>query len=243
MRALPLVLAAVLAGGCAWTEPDERERAADVHDAVRATVAAYNAKDVPRYLGGWTDGGFERTFGVGKDEADEVPPSLNGLHSFEESEARLGTFSRTRVTDDVAETMVTLTELHVVRRLRLSLVREDGDWLLDAAADVDVPPTPGVVEVELREYAIRVGSTAPAGATFSVRNAGREPHQMLLLYLRPSGREDSLGRIERIAPGATRTLVTSGLPAGRYALVCNLPAADGTPHASKGMRALFAVDH
>lgn len=241
MRTLALVLAAVLAGGCAWTEKDEEERAGDVHEAVRVTIAAYNGKNVERYLDGWTDRGFARTFGVGKDEADEVPPSLNGLHSFEESRARLGAFSGTQVTDDAAQTSVRLTELHVVRLLRLSLVREDGDWLLDGAADVTVPPTPDAIEVELREYAIRVDSTAPEDATFSVRNTGRQPHQLLLLYLRPSGREDSLGRIKRISPGATATLVTRNLPAGRYALVCNLPAVDGTPHASKGMRAVFAV--
>lgn len=241
MRTLTLVLAALLAGGCAWTEPDEREQATQVQGAIRETIAAYNGKDVKRYLDGWSDQGFRSTFGVGKDEADEVPPSLNGLHSFEESHARLGAFSRTRIVDDIAQTTLTLTELHVVRTLRLRLVREQGQWLLDAAVDVATPPTSGVVDVELREYAIRVEAIAPPDATFTVRNAGRRYHELLLLQIRTSGREDSLGRIQRIPPGATRTLVTRRLPTGRYALVCNMPTTDGTPHASKGMRALLTI--
>lgn len=241
MRALALALATIVAGGCAWSEPEEREQAAHVQEAVRNTVAAYNRKDVERYLDGWTDRGFTRTFGVSKHEADHVPPSLNGLQSFEESRARIGRFSRTSVTRTAARTTVTLTELYVLRTLRLSLVREQGRWRLDEVADVAAPPSADAVEVDLTEYAIRADATAPRTTTLEVRNRGRLPHELLLLRLRPSGRDDSLGRIERIEPGTTKTLVTRGLPAGRYALVCNLPSADGSPHSSLGMRALLAI--
>lgn len=241
MRALALALAATVAGACAWSGPDEREQAVHVQEAVRETVAAYNGKDVERYLDGWTHRGFRRAFGVSKHEADLVPPSLNGLQSFEQSRARIDLFSRTSVTQNRASTTLTLTELYVVRTLRLSLVREQGRWRLDEAVDVAPPPSADAVEVDLTEYTIRADATASPSTTFRVRNTGTLPHELLLLRLRPSGREDSLGRIERIQPGATKTLVTRGLPPGRYALVCNLPAADGSPHSSRGMRALLAV--
>lgn len=241
MRVLALALAAIVAGGCAASEPDEREQAEQVQEAVRETVAAYNSKDVERYLNGWTDRGFTRTFDVTKEEADEVPPSLNGLRSFEESRARIDRFTRTSIKQNVANTTVTLTELYVVRTLRLSLVSEQGRWRLDEAVDVPASPRADAVEVALTEYTIRANATASRTTTFNVRNTGRLPHELLLLRLRPSGREDSLGRIERIQPGTTRTLVTRGLPAGRYALVCNLPAADGSPHSSRGMRTLLTI--
>ena len=241
MRVFALALAAIVAGGCAWSEPDERERAAQVQESVRETIADYNRKNVEGYLDGWTNRGFTRPFGVSKHEADHVPPSLNGLQSFEESRARIGGFSRTSVTQNAATTTVTLTELYVLRTLRLSLVSERGRWRLDEAVDVAALPSADAVEVDLTEYAIRANATAPRTTTLKVRNTGRLPHELLLLRLRPSGRDDSLGRIERIQPGTTKTLVTRGLPAGRYALVCNLPSADGSPHSSKGMRALLTI--
>lgn len=241
MRLLPLACAALLAGGCSWSDDGAPEEPV-VERAVRDMVAAYNAKDVDRYLRSWTERGFRRTFGVSKQEADVVPPSLNGLQSFPESRIRLDRVARTRVRADLAQTTVTLSELHVVRALRVSLVREGGEWLLDAAADVAVPHPPGaaIVKVELGEYAIAAGSTAAADTVFRARNVGNVRHELLLLRLRASGREESLGRI-RVPPGETRLLVTRRLPGGTYALVCNLPAADGTPHSSKGMRTVVEV--
>ena len=106
----------------------------------------------------------------------------------------------------------------------------------DDAASAGAAP-PRVVHVELREYAIAPSAaTVAAGpVTFHVVNAGAEPHELVVyatdddvleLPTRPDGALDARGlrkiaAAPDVAPGETAEL-GARLPAGRYALVCNL---------------------
>ena len=83
--------------------------------------------------------------------------------------------------------------------------------------------------------------TAPAGAiTLTAPNAGKAPHELVLIKFpgdpgklptQPNGDADEEafaeaelpGEIGETEPGATGTLTVT-LPAGKYAMVCNVPA-------------------
>ena len=96
-------------------------------------------------------------------------------------------------------------------------------------------------------------ATAPAGAVeFVVKNAGKEPHEFVVLKNDLSGKElplkgdkldeeakglKNLGEIgeDKLKSGATEKLSLNLTP-GRYLLVCNLPG-----HFKAGMKAEFTV--
>jgi uncharacterized cupredoxin-like copper-binding protein len=109
------------------------------------------------------------------------------------------------------------------------------------------PTTGAPIHVTLAEWAVKPSSVRAAAGdvTFAVRNNGKVPHE--LVVLRTAKRADALGTGSRIAesghagetgdiaPGSAKT-VTIRLPAGHYALVCNLPG-----HYMSGMHTDFVV--
>lgn len=104
------------------------------------------------------------------------------------------------------------------------------------------------VRATLVEWAIRrTPATVPAGRVrFVARNAGVSRHELVVIKTRR--RANALGRgltvpergvrgeIEQFGPRRTRSMTLS-LPAGHYALICNLPG-----HYRAGMRADLWVD-
>lgn len=149
-----------LLGGCSGgdDDPGQGDR---VEQAVRETFAAYTAEDADGYLNGWTEKGIERTFGVPMHEAHHVPPSIGGVRSFHESTLDLRELSRVHVTGDRATVEARLIENHVIRTLGLSLVREDGKWLVDALRETASEPAENAqrVSVQLSEYRIGLRSS------------------------------------------------------------------------------------
>jgi len=109
-----------------------------------------------------------------------------------------------------------------------------------------------VVTVVAREYAFDLPDTLDAGVTtFRLRDAGREPHHMML-YALDAGHSlrdvhDALtaggahphwmhavgGPNSTI--GSRQSVATLDLAAGTYAVFCHIPSPDGRLHFSKGM--------
>ena len=110
----------------------------------------------------------------------------------------------------------------------------------------------GGVRVDLDEWTVDpADASAPAGeVTFTAHNAGDVAHQLQVIRTsRPFDRLpvrkgvvrvdqsglDVVGEIPIVAKQETETLVVD-LPAGRYALICNIAS-----HYGNGMRAPFEV--
>jgi hypothetical protein len=126
----------------------------------------------------------------------------------------------------------------------------------------DAAKSDATVAVELKEWTVLPArADAPAGSvTFEARNSGKEAHELVVvraddpaaLPLAADGTVDEeklpegafVGEVEAF-PAGQRCPGTFELPAGRYALFCNLleTAADGSKenHYANGMRAGFEV--
>jgi uncharacterized cupredoxin-like copper-binding protein len=106
---------------------------------------------------------------------------------------------------------------------------------------------PSTVGVGLHEYAIApTSSQAKAGrVTFRVRNTGSITHEFVVIRTtKPAGsllkgaRADETGNVGEtgdLQPGAAKA-ITLKLPAGHYALICNLPG-----HYAAGQHTDFTV--
>jgi uncharacterized cupredoxin-like copper-binding protein len=103
------------------------------------------------------------------------------------------------------------------------------------AAGAATAPAARNVDVTLAQFAVTPSaSAAPAGrVTFRVHNAGTIVHEFVVIRTaRPAadlpvrnGRADEAGNVGEtgdLRPGATKS-VALRLPAGHYALICNLP--------------------
>lgn len=120
---------------------------------------------------------------------------------------------------------------------------------------------PPQLEVTLSEWHVmpQRNSVKAGPVEFTVVNEGKEVHELVILRtdrdvenlpLNAQGAVDLtaagevVDEIEDIKPGATRYLLTD-LPAGRYALICNLveqEAGKTESHYQEGMRALLRVE-
>lgn len=133
------------------------------------------------------------------------------------------------------------------------------------AATTDVPatdapaPRANEVAVDLADYSITMPSTLPAGLTRLVAtNRGAVEHHVIMarahdgltaagvlgVFATDSNQAQTLVDFypgpAGVGPGATG-IVDVFLPAGEYIALCVIPAADGMPHAAKGMFQLITV--
>ena len=106
----------------------------------------------------------------------------------------------------------------------------------------------GTVKVALADFSVTPAQSSLASGpiTFKVHNAGKEQHELVVIRTdRPAAHlpvkdgeaseKGDLGEVEDVAPGANGS-VTLDLPAGHYALICNVPG-----HYLAGMHAEFTV--
>ncbi|MEO8296141.1 MAG: hypothetical protein ABI613_11550 [Gemmatimonadota bacterium] len=125
------------------------------------------------------------------------------------------------------------------------------DSRTDTTAAPPTPPEPRVITVSAHEYAYQAPDTIPAGlTTIRLANTGTELHHMTIVRLNEGKTVHDLmalpengpmpawavmlGGPNAAAPGDTAN-ATLDFAAGRYALLCFIPSADGKPHAMKGM--------
>lgn len=124
----------------------------------------------------------------------------------------------------------------------------------ESATPVSVPP----IEVTAREYKFTVSETLESGeATFTLLNKGKEEHELVIFKLKTDRSAEKVlklpqkkGRklVEEVGgtfakPGRAATNpIRTDLTPGVYALVCFIPAPDGTPHFAKGMVEEIAVE-
>jgi len=222
-----------------------------VEDAVRATFAAFNDGDAEAFLDGWTDAGFEATFGLAKEEARPVFPGGVAFHRVVTfAPFTVGKFFSTTVENVTATTVVEVTEGHIKQVHRLSLVRDGGVWKIDGAVEIEpeISPEAEGVDVKMKEFKFEFPSGFETSAvareiTFRVSNIGGQPHEFGVLAVQESGTEEFLGRVGPLNPGQSATLSLTRLEAGHYAMLCNLldTQGDGRPHSAKGMRVDFEV--
>jgi hypothetical protein len=184
--------------------------------------------------------------------ADEVAAAVEGLLPAAESgdvPAQYAAFAEDDVTAAIAAIDAFETEHCGI------------DHSEDGAPEGDEEPAEGATEVEVTatDYAFELPESVAAGATALVlRNDGEEAHFMIVERILQGTLEEALafegdadeaGLTEFVgvsglaAPGGEDTEVANvELEAGNYALLCFVPAADGTPHAYMGMAQAFTVE-
>lgn len=216
--------------------------AATAAGAIQAMFAAYAAKDVPRWLGAWSDEGFAQAFGVPKSEAALVPPSWGNVRSFRDSVVTLRGISDERLGAQRGSLVAETGESGIVTWHRLDVVTVAGRWRVDGRTSIPVPAADGPpIDVTLADGSIRLSSPLAGGdLNLHATNHGTTAHELVLLRRR-GGVDETVGRIAPLPPGSDWTLVARGLPRGDYSVVCNLLNAQGQPHSAAGMRAVLRV--
>lgn len=119
----------------------------------------------------------------------------------------------------------------------------------ESTGPVDVTVTADEYSFELSET-----PTAPGEATFTLDNAGEEPHALIVARINEGftldeanelqGRKGSaevLGQSDA-APGQQGKPIDTELTAGNYGLVCPLTTKDGESHYDLGQKAEFTVE-
>jgi len=131
----------------------------------------------------------------------------------------------------------------------------------EAGGEENLPPLPeagpvgsatGTVSVTMKEFSVEANptSTASGQITFNLQNDGAVLHELLVIRtaIDPAELPESGGRVDQESPalevaaeilnvaGGASGTVTEGLPAGDYALICNIPG-----HYSAGMHTAFTV--
>lgn len=109
------------------------------------------------------------------------------------------------------------------------------------------------VNVSLKEFSLAAQptSTGSGQIAFNVKNDGAVVHELVVIRTeadagslpQSGGKVDETnagfevkGKAQNIAGGASGTIAATGLPAGKYALICNIPG-----HYQAGMHAAFTV--
>ncbi|MBV8959138.1 MAG: cupredoxin domain-containing protein [Actinobacteria bacterium] len=99
----------------------------------------------------------------------------------------------------------------------------------------------GESEVDAHEYAFSFHQppafSAGDAIKFELNNGGKESHEFEVLG--PDG--NAVGEIAEVAPGKTGEATLELEHAGTYTYQCEVKAADGQPHSSKGMKGTFTV--
>lgn len=252
---------ALFAAACGDDGGDDQAKA-EVEAVVRATFDAWNAKDVAALRALFTDEVFVELLSFEEGQtADEAAAGLAEIIGVEQ--ITNPTFSQTTVEGTTATTEVQYAFGKGVTKYRFSFIRENGAWKIDGQEELlnDVPAGVTLVHVGAREYAFDVDTStiADGNVAFELENIGGEDHQLLVVRfvdrditldellasesesIYYEGVEDTGGK--DAAPGETVNLVFSEpLAPGHYAMLCFVEAADGEPHALKGMTKEFTIE-
>lgn len=240
----------------------------EVQEAIRATAAAWNAKDVARFAAGWTTEGLLGSFGEAGATADEVIAAMPEFIGSEE----LANFDflETTIEGESATVDVQYTVGVALDRSIFTMVRQGGTWLIseeDNDVAIKIPDDATTIDIGLTEFTFNVSTDEIANAESTIvmvsTNTGLQDHEIGLIRVDegvdvlttlqtfvPQGPEDPEGLTflggDYVSVGESSTIAFhEPLEPGRYALICMLPdtneGEDGTPHALKGMLTEFTV--
>ena len=229
--------------------------------ALRATVQgavdAWNRSDVEAFLNFFTDRGLTSVFDFSsRAEAREFLPEFIGRPPI-----TLRSLSEAQLSGARATATVELVLGLVIEKGRWEFTLDSASPKIDGETIIPAAIPAGVTAVDLRtvEYAFLYDRNALVGGNvaFRVANMGAEPHEVILVKInRPESLVDIVRTsppggpppgIEDVAqaffePGQQSNMVfTQALSAGRYGLLCFVPAPDDVPHAIKGMISEFTV--
>jgi uncharacterized protein (TIGR02246 family) len=230
------------------------ENAAEVEAAVRAAIQAWNDGDAEAFLAFFTDDGIMSLTGFPRAEVEEFLAEGIGDPQIEIQELSVD------ADDETATAELTTIEGAFQLRQEVTLIMdEEGVWKGDAFEPLqqDVPEGTDAVDVSTVEYSFEFDESeiTSGNLAFNVSNIGGETHEMLLVGVpedldveealqseeEPEGIED-VGFIGPWPPGVDLTaILVDELQPGRYVMLCFVPAADGEPHALKGMWAEFTI--
>jgi hypothetical protein len=134
-----------------------------------------------------------------------------------------------------------------------------GHWLAHHTEPLNPQSPSGATQVgtTLNEYTISLEDRTLRGPNiiFESRNAGAEPHELLVLrltdgattdaLLRPTSESfpagiDVVGQLT-LLPGEQHDLVLVDLASGEYSIVCLFPDTSGVPHLAFGQETTFTV--
>jgi hypothetical protein len=246
-----------LGGGNAQAAPED-----DIEAMLQAVREAWNEEDIETFVSYWTPEGLADQFAYG----DEDP-----VEFIEGDRAETGPIASISVTDlfVTSGNATGIVEIHF--EVGFVLYEEwkfyflDGGWKIGPGEPAYRPIPPGVpaVDLTLQEYAFGYNEAALQAAdgnfAFRVYNAGEEEHEVVIFanntgdaildVLAATGEDEEFPPgVELVTfggffePGGTGTVVLDQpLSSGKYALVCFLPAPDGTPHAFLGMVSEFTT--
>jgi plastocyanin len=235
--------------------------------SARAAVDAYNSQNISRLVQFFTDAGFKDEFGgATKAEALAHPDQIfqgpvnfrsvtnaivNGTNATSNFEIGLGIPGATT---------------QVVQREFLTWVLDAGLWKVSASRPDPAPIAGGAntLNVNLRDFAFDFSAAAAAAgpSAFHFTNTGTQEHEAVFVKLNssrsladianellqggpdaPPPADVAFFDADEAGPGESFDFVlTSALPAGRYAFFCFFPdKTTGQPHVALGMRAEFTV--
>jgi uncharacterized cupredoxin-like copper-binding protein len=232
---------------------------AGVRAAMQAAVNAWNQRDVGSFVAQFTDAGLLAEFEISRNDVAEFGEFIG------DPPISLLSVTNVRPTGDpatatVATAIIDLDIGGTIERAERTFRLVDGRWKIDGSRELAAPIPAGTttVDVSLVEYGF-IYDKALAGRgniAFRTQNAGREQHELVLFRITSNRAlleivQDESEEPEDIefiagagpwAPGEQSTVVfTRVLQAGRYGLVCFIPAPDDVPHAFKGMVSEFTV--
>ena len=238
----------------------------DVEQTLRDSVAAWNGQDYDAWSAIHTENGIKAEL---SDIEDQSPEGLRaGFENFSsEDELVLHKIGEITVDGDTAtaEAGVSSQErgsaapASIIIGLNSKLVKEDGDWKLDAAefTSPELPDGVATVDLEATEFSFTFDASqiTDGNIAFVMNNAGGQQHHIVVEKIpedldieQAVQSEDDpeglvhIGSTPPKEPGDTRNIVfTDDLPDGRYAMLCFMPDTDGAPHVSKGMWKEFRV--
>ncbi len=268
---LVAVLALLVASGCGDDDDngggdetpvateDESGGVADeqaIRDLVETAAAAWNAGDIDAFLGQFTDAGVLAAFDAPREAAMEFLPDFIGDPPISAGELTNLSISGETATADAAEFAFGI----VFDPVTFSFLKSGDAWLLDGEEDLAVELPEGVTAVDLSlleyQFAFDASEITSGNFAFNVSNIGGEQHEFVLVSV-PADADIGEGisqeefpddfEVKAVAgpwdPGSEAVVVfTEELSAGRYALVCFVEAADGTPHAFLGMVNEFTIE-
>ncbi len=251
-----IALLFILGAACGDDGGGDDEGSADVQAAVEDAVAAWNAKDVEALLAQFTDAGLLSSFEApSREEAAQFLPEFIG-----DPAITLGELEITVDGDTATAEAKQWAFGELLQPNRISLIKEGEAWLIDAEENLpaEVPESTTAVDLKMLEYQFDFDESAITSGdiAFTVENIGGEEHfadlsrvpadldieQALQSEEEPAG-VVNIGSTDPIEPGGEANMVfAEPLAAGRYVLLCFIEAADGEPHAFKGMVGEFTIE-